>query len=656
MLHFSTFESNSRLIPLDQPSTILQENNIKRSDKNPLILKLETFVNANLHNEQFGVEQLAEMMGMSRSHLHRKLHKVKGKSISRFIREYRLEAARKMLIEKEMTASEVSHAVGFGSPSYFNKCFTEYFGYSPGKARLKVDQEITRNTESKSSKNKIFLWLSGLAAAILIGFLIFSQNKKEAVVAETTPEEKSIIVLPFKNLSSDEENQYLADGMVDAISRHLSGIESLDVLNSSASGPLTSAKEIGEKLNVTNVLKGSLQKHGNVLRVEVQLIDTENEKQLWSEKFDRQVSDMLHIQNEIAKSIAETFDLNLLSNEKSIIDKRTSYNPLAYDYFLKGLHYSRIYNNKNQNLAFENLTKALQIDSTIAPAHLGLATFYHVKASNYFSELSCVEAMSRAKYHIDKAQNLDSDLVEVKAWRAYQNHYYSWDFNTVEDGYKIGMENNLIDAYNVYITFLLNEQRPKEALEICQQLERKFPYYPNNRLVLTYYFLNKWEEANKLAEGRLISEPNNYIVLSDASFFYLNSGEYFKAEEILKKMLEVEGKFLPQAIGYLGAAYAKLGNRLKAVEQLEKLEKYQLKTNAGCPSFFLAVVYTALGEKQEALKWLKTSVDDHEMEVPWLVSEPQLYPLHGMPEFDALVKQVGFREHAYPVELPNRVD
>ena len=182
MLHFSTFESNSRLIPLDQPSTILQENNIKRSDKNPLILKLETFVNANLHNEQFGVEQLAEMMGMSRSHLHRKLHKVKGKSISRFIREYRLEAARKMLIEKEMTASEVSHAVGFGSPSYFNKCFTEYFGYSPGKARLKVDQEITRNTESKSSKNKIFLWLSGLAAAILIGFLIFSQNKKEAVM------------------------------------------------------------------------------------------------------------------------------------------------------------------------------------------------------------------------------------------------------------------------------------------------------------------------------------------------------------------------------------------------------------------------------------------------------------------------------------------
>lgn len=205
-LHFCTFERNGELVPLVQPRSILLENNNIKENKHPLLQKMERFIVVNLDNEQFGVEQLAEQVGMSRSHLHRKLKKVSGKSISQFIREYRLQEARNMLIEKEMTASEVSHAVGFGSPSYFSKCFTEYFGYSPGKARLKVGRGETHLSRKNFTGRSKLPWLAGLAALVMAGFLYFYFNKRQEVVAESVPKEKSIIVLPFKNLSSDEEN------------------------------------------------------------------------------------------------------------------------------------------------------------------------------------------------------------------------------------------------------------------------------------------------------------------------------------------------------------------------------------------------------------------------------------------------------------------
>lgn len=124
---------------------------------------------------------------------------------------------------------------------------------------------------------------------------------------------------------------------------------------------------------------------------------------------------------------------------------------------------------------------------------------------------------------------------------------------------------------------------------------------------------------------------------------------------MFKGVLEVSPYRIPRTLGWLGAAYAKKGDTQKAVELQNELKELKSKTDAGSPALGIAIIHSALGEKQEALKWLKIAIDDHEMEVPWLVSEPQLYPLHGMPEFDALVKRVGFRDYAYPVKLPENL-
>ncbi len=656
MLHFSTFESNQRLIPFDETSAILQENNTKNNDKHPLIAKLETFVNANLHNEQFGVEQLAEMMGMSRSHLHRKLHKVKGKSISRFIREYRLEAARKMLIEKEMTASEVSHAVGFGSPSYFNKCFTEYFGYSPGKTRLKVGQEITRNTVSKSSKSKMFLWLSGLAAAILVGFLIFFQNKKEVVVAETIPEEKSIFVMPIDNLSTDENNNYLAFGMRDALHRHLGNLEGINLISPLAFDPRLERTElvntIGKEKRNAVLLVGSLQRAENSLRMEFSLINPKTKQQVWAEKYDREVEDILSIQNELAQNVAHKLQVVISKEDKSQLIRETSYDPKAYELYLQGWYQYNSLSRKSNERALYYLTEAIKKDSTLPMAYMGLATYYAGEASVSVSNLEASEAISLSRENLNKAVALDPNVQYADTNLAFTTCFMDWDFEKAEYHYLRAINGNEPLAYFLYRDLLVYENRHSEALVVAEKLNSEFPYYIGACLAVPYYYNGKIEEGKKYVKRYLKKNPTDHMGLDNIGFFYLNTGEYEKALEIFQKVMDNGDFRFPRMLGWMGAGYAKKGESVKANELISELKEMKKISNAGAPAFFIAIIHSALGEKQEALKWLKTSIDDHEMEVPWLVSEPQLYPLHGMPEFDALAKRVGFREHAYPIELP----
>ncbi|MBM1107820.1 helix-turn-helix domain-containing protein [Aurantibacter crassamenti] len=625
--------------------------NIPMTDSGQSLLdKLEVHITANLENEQFGVEQLADMMGMNRSHLHRKLHKVKGKSISRFIREFRLEKAREMLIEKEMTASEVSHAVGFGSPSYFNKCFTEYFGYSPGKARLKVGQEITGKAES--SNNKSLLWVGGLAATILLGFLIFSQDKKEVVIAEPAPKEKSIIVLPFKNLSSDEENQYLADGMVEAISRHLSSIESLEIINSTAIGPMNSIKEIGKTLNISTVLQGSIQKQDSIIRIEVKLVNTSDESQIWAEHYDRKLKDILTINSNIAQHVALALQTTLTSKEEAIIEKRSSYNPIAYDYYMQGeYHFSQL-TPAGQVEALKFYKKAMKIDSTLALAYNGIAGTYLWKASSFGHELEPEEAVEKAKYYIERARHYDPDIWEINAQEAYISLYIDWDFEKSEKLFLACLDKSTPIYQVIYVNFLMYEHRYQEALKYYTTFTKRFPYFPNSAIPWLSYYSGDYEKGTEFIDSRANSGAISLFNYGAFGFFYLNYGEYDKAINWLEKEEEMYGVRLPRTISLLGAAYAKKGDIQKAVTLQNELKELKSKNSAGSLAWSIAIISCALGEKDEALKWIKTAIEEHEQEIVWLVSEPQLYPLHGMPEFDALVKQVGFREHAYPVELP----
>ena len=275
--------------------------------------KIYQRIEDNLDNEHYSVEVLAHQVGLSRSMLHRKLIKLTGKSASDLITEKRLIRARKMLENNVATASEIAYKVGFNSPSYFTKVFKNYFQLSPGDVRKGNEPTIQPDIERQAKGKKpifrtkirhltpiILIALLALAISVAAVYYLFHKDK---------PVEKSIAILPFDNLSSDNENQYFADGIVEDLLNRISQIDGLKVISRTSSemfrdkGSKT-IPEIAELLGVNYILEGTVQRESNNIRINIQLIDALKDDHILSKQYDRNLSEVFKIQSEIAGEIA----------------------------------------------------------------------------------------------------------------------------------------------------------------------------------------------------------------------------------------------------------------------------------------------------------------------------------------------------------------
>jgi TolB-like protein/AraC-like DNA-binding protein len=270
------------------------------------IAKLTEIIESNIAKENFGVNELARAAGMTSFTLRRKLRAVSKKSINQFIREIRLQKAMEILQQEEITASEVAYKVGFGSPAYFTKCFHEYFGYPPGEAKNRNNVDLSENNdnsannpvdeteipERKKSMPKITFFVTGGILLFFIIYMFFNNFSFESFSIipgnRLKSEDKSIAVLPFKNLSENEENQYFADGVMEDILNLLYRVREFKVVSRTSveqfRGSTRSAPEIAKKLGVNFILEGSVQRYGDKVRINVQLIDARHDQQILSEK------------------------------------------------------------------------------------------------------------------------------------------------------------------------------------------------------------------------------------------------------------------------------------------------------------------------------------------------------------------------------------
>jgi TolB-like protein/AraC-like DNA-binding protein len=279
------------------------------------IQKLTEIVEANISREDFDVEQLARESNMSRSALHRRLSNLGRLNASHFIRDFRLQRARELLHNGFETAAEVSYRVGFGSPTYFSKCFHEYYGHPPGEERkhpVKIEQDGAGPEQSGSGDPEPVraggLTMRKKSVAFAAIFLaVFSILLVTAMIRSGKSKDMSIVVLPFRNLSSDIENQYFADGIMEDILNSLSQNSSMRVVSRTTSEQFRNsnltAGEISRRLDVRNVLEGSVRREGDRVRITIQLIDGQKERHIWSEAYDRLLVDMLGIQDEIARKV-----------------------------------------------------------------------------------------------------------------------------------------------------------------------------------------------------------------------------------------------------------------------------------------------------------------------------------------------------------------
>jgi TolB-like protein/AraC-like DNA-binding protein len=484
--------------------------------KSPFLQKVVAVIQDNLDDEHFGVTELAEALNMSRSNLLRKVKQETGESVSIFIRNVRLQNAYQLLKEDELTVSEISYRVGFGSTSYFTKCFRELYGQTPGdfsKIRVENEQAEEINSVSDENPSKRKLILVGLTVilitAVSLLFIFYPKNEKA-----DSKLSKSVAVLPFKNDSGDSTNVYFMNGLMEAILDNFQKIEDMKVTSRTTTEKYRnitkSIPELAKELNVSYFVEGSGQKIGDEIVLTIQLIEAPSDKHLWSKRYKRELKDVFELQADVAKSIASEINAVITPKEQERIEKIPTNNLVAYDYYLKGL---TLINDETGNGLKEGVNqfkKAIQEDGEFANAYAYIAVSY------YYLDLFRAEKQhtEEIKNYADKAMLLDSDLGEsliAKSLYLMQINDYQKAVESFEEVLEyypnVAWIHNFLS--DIYAYMLPNTE--KYLLHALQGIEVAVSDKDSVSTSITYLHL-----SNALAQTGFLEEAEKYVMKSKA--------------------------------------------------------------------------------------------------------------------------------------------
>jgi len=482
-----------------------------------------------------------------------------------------------------------------------------------------------------------------LIAVLGVGFWMLRRSQGEFESQAALIPSKSLAVLPFENLSRDPDNAYFADGIQDEILTRLSKIADLKVISHTSTQHYKSAPknlpEIAKQLGVAHILEGSVQKSGDSVRVNVQLIKAANDSHLWADTFDRKLTDIFSVESEVAKAIADTLKAKLTGAEEQLIAARPTSDLTAYELYLKGrvLWGKRGGDNIRQAIAFYE--QAIVRDPNYAPAYAGLAEAYVILP--IYTDASAREAYAKAKAAALKALQLDDKLAEAHNALAMVLFLYLDIAGSIPEFQRaIALNPNYATAHHWYgFNPLSTLGRFDEAIAESKRAVELDPLSPviNSDLGSNLMVARRYDEAIAQLRKTLEIDPTFSLAhgaLGEALQFKGDLpgaiAEYTKAQELGAD---------PRIRVLLAAAKAQSGDKDAAVRMLAELE--EASRNREIPGAQRAVLYTSLGNRTEAIRCLEQSVADHDsQDVAWIKVYPKWDPLRGDPRFEALVQKV----------------
>jgi TolB-like protein/Tfp pilus assembly protein PilF len=474
-------------------------------------------------------------------------------------------------------------------------------------------------------------------AMLIVGRFPFYRETGESI------SQKSIAVLPFENLSEDKANAYFADGIQDEILTRLSKIADLKVISRTSTQHYKSAPEnlpeIARQLGVANILEGRVQKSGDAVRVNVQLIKAANDTHVWADTYDRKLTDIFGIESDIAKGIAESLQAKLTGAEEQLIAARPTSDVTAYELYLKGrvLWGKRGGDNMRQAIAFYE--QAIVRDPNYAPAYAALAETYVVLP--VYTEASTREAYAKAKAAALKALQLDDKLAEAHNALALAL-FLDLDFagSIAEFQRAIALNPNYATAHHWYgFNPLCTLGRFDEAIAESKRAVELDPLSPviNSDLGSNLMVARRYDEA--IAQLRKTLEIDPTFSLAHGA---LGEALQFKGDlpgAIAEYTIAQELAADPRSRVLMAAAKAQFGDKDAAVRMLAELE--EASRHREIPGVQRAVLYTSLGNRTEAIRCLEQSVADHDtQDVAWIKVYPTWDSLRGDPRFEALVQKV----------------
>ena len=495
------------------------------------------------------------------------------------------------------------------------------------------DQSFDATITGKRSR---LMWVLGVIAVVVVIASIFGYR-----YFANTKQIESVAVLPFENGSGDASLDYLSDGLSESLIDRLSQLPELKVISRSSSfkyrGADVDIKDAAAKLGVRAVVTGKVARVGDNLMVRVEMIDAPVDRQIWSEQYQVKAADVLTVQREIAQQASENLRLRLTGEQEQRLAQRDTTNPQAYEMLLKG----RFYNNKggkeNRLKALDFYLQAVSADSAYALAYAELGDLY-AQASNS-GIIDPRDGTPKAAAAAQKAVELDADLGEAHTALGFVK-LNAWDWAGAARELRRALEltPNNARAHDLYSEYLSYMGRHDEAIVEARRAGELSPLalIIRRNIAARLLFARRNDEAIEELRKALELDPNYTGARTYLGYAYAAKNMHREAiasyEESIRLGLDTTSNQI-----YLGASTARAGDRERSLDILKKLEETKEYISPG----ELAILYTALGDREKALTTLERAYREHDLQLKYLTTEAGYDELRSEPRFQELVRKVG---------------
>jgi serine/threonine protein kinase/tetratricopeptide (TPR) repeat protein len=469
----------------------------------------------------------------------------------------------------------------------------------------------------------------------------FAQALSEPAAASSRS--GSIAVLPFRNLSPDPENEFFADGVTEDVIAQLSKIRSLRVIGRGSVARFKDRREtlqeVGATLDVATVLEGSVRRAGSRVRIVSQLIDVDTDRHLWSETYDRELTDIFAIQSDVAVQIASALEAELSHEERRQIRKQPTADMEAYQLYLQGQHCIHQWTGGAVRLGLEHLERAVARDPAYALAYAAMAKAYTDMGLGVVSSLPPEEAFAKALSATQRALELDPGLAEGHAVLGHLKFIREFDWVGAEAELKLAIElnPNSGEAFDIYGLLLSAQERYDEALDAQRRAHELDPLAHRMDLVTTLLRAGRYQEALEAVNKVLAVEPHLPLAHATLGWVHLLSGRADEGVAALRRAVELS----PDSTLYraqLGQAYARSGQTGQARAILADLA--EIAKTRFVPPYHPAYVLTGLGEHEQALDLLEQAYEQRAGGIFGIKGSFLFAPLRGHPRFQALLRKM----------------
>jgi TolB-like protein/DNA-binding winged helix-turn-helix (wHTH) protein/Tfp pilus assembly protein PilF len=457
---------------------------------------------------------------------------------------------------------------------------------------------------------------------------------------------ESLAVLPLENLSGDPQQEYFSDGMTDALIADLSKIGTLQVASRTSSMRYKKASktllEIGRELNVDGVVEGSIMRSGNRVRITVQLIRVSTDQHLWGETYERDLSDVLKLQGDVAQAVAQQVRAQVTPEQQARLRSAPAVNPEAYESYLRGSSLLRSDTGATLRHAQAYFEEAVRRDPRFAPAYVGLADCYLELGS--YRWIPPQDASRYGSEAIHKALQIDETLGDAHSSLGFLDWQYGWDWQTAEKEmrYAVDLNPNYVEGHITLVWYLAWSGRRDEALAESQKIRSLDPAYPLASFdeSAVYYHQRGYKSLMEVSQRSVITNPNSWSGHYFLAVGYEGSGQLAQAIPEYQRAVELSQRDSDPTAG-LAYAYATLNKKAEAKKILGDLQR-QSETSYVSP-YMIAVIYAGLGENNKAFEFLEKAYQERSPDVAYFLrADLRMDRLRSDPRFQDLMQRMNF--------------